>query len=48
MTPERWQMVRGILQSAMELRPADRSAFLDRECASDPSLREDVDDMLSI
>jgi hypothetical protein len=35
MTPERWQMVRGILQSAMELRPAERAAFLDRECASD-------------
>ncbi|WP_353071714.1 protein kinase domain-containing protein [Tunturiibacter gelidoferens] len=32
----------------MELRPADRAAFLDRECASDPSLREDVDEMLSI
>jgi Tol biopolymer transport system component len=48
MTPERWQMVRGILQSAMELRPAERDAFLDRECASDPSLRMDVDEMLSI
>ena len=27
MTPERWQMVRGILQSAMELRPADYDRF---------------------
>jgi hypothetical protein len=48
MTPDRWQMVRGILQSAMEMRPAEPSAFLDRECASDPSLRKDVDEMLSI
>jgi hypothetical protein len=48
MTPERWQMVRDILQSAMELRPAERDAFLNRECASDPSLRKDVDEMLSI
>jgi eukaryotic-like serine/threonine-protein kinase len=48
MTPERWQMVRGILQSAMELRPAERDAFLDRECAADPSLRKDVDEYLSI
>jgi hypothetical protein len=48
MTPERWQMVRGILQSAMELRPDQRGAFLDRECASDPSLRKDVDEYLSI
>jgi eukaryotic-like serine/threonine-protein kinase len=47
MTPERWQMVRGILQSAMELRPQERDAFLDRECASDPTLRKDVDEMLS-
>jgi serine/threonine protein kinase/Tol biopolymer transport system component len=48
MTPERWQHVRGILESAMELRPADRAAFLDRECAPDPSLRKDIDEMLSV
>jgi serine/threonine protein kinase len=48
MTPERWQMVRGILQSAMGMRPDERGAFLDRECASDPSLRKDVDEYLSI
>lgn len=47
MTPERWQMVRGILQSAVELRPQERAAFLDRECAEDPILRKDVDEMLS-
>jgi serine/threonine protein kinase len=48
MTPERWQMVRGILQSAMDLRPEERGAYLDRECASDPSLRKDVDEYLSV
>jgi eukaryotic-like serine/threonine-protein kinase len=48
MTPERWQVVRGILQSAMELRPEDRIAYLDSQCAGDPSLREDVDKYLSI
>ena len=48
MTPERWQIVRGILQSAMELRPTERAALLDRECASDPTLRKDVDEYLSI
>jgi hypothetical protein len=47
-TPERWQMVRGILQSVLELRPAERMAYLDRECAADPSVRKDVDEMLSI
>jgi serine/threonine protein kinase len=48
MTPERWQMVRGILQSVIELPPEKRDAYLDRECASDPSLRKDVDEYLSI
>jgi serine/threonine protein kinase len=48
MTPERWQMVRGILQSAMELRPEARTAYLDLRCATDPSLRKDVDEMLSV
>jgi len=48
MTPERWQMVRGILQSAMELPPGERTAFLDSKCSGDPSLRNDVDECLSI
>ncbi len=41
-------MVRDILHSAMEMRPAERAVYLDRECASDASLRKDVDEMLSI
>lgn len=48
MTPERWQMVRGILASAMELRLEERDAYLDRQCASNPPLRKDVDEYLSI
>lgn len=48
MTPERWQLVRGILESAMQLRGKDRVAFLDSRCAGDPSLREDVDRYLSV
>src|SRR5579871_355989 len=48
MTPERWQRVRGILDGAMELRAADRAAYLDRECASDPALRQEVEEYLSI
>jgi serine/threonine protein kinase/Tol biopolymer transport system component len=48
MTPERWQMVRGILRSAMELRPEERTAYLDQQCATDPSIRKDVDEYLSI
>lgn len=48
MTPERWQMVRGILESALELPDAERAAFLDSKCSGDPLLREDVDHYLSI
>jgi hypothetical protein len=48
MTSERWHMVRRILESAMELRPTDRAAYLDRECASNPALRKEVDQYLSM
>ena len=48
MTPKRWQVVRGILESAMELRPADRAVYLDSECAEDPELRKDVDRYLAM
>jgi eukaryotic-like serine/threonine-protein kinase len=48
MTPERWQVVCGIVQSAMELQGAERVAFLDSKCSDDPLLRKDVDHYLSI
>ena len=48
MTPERWQLVRGILRSAMEMAPAERIAYLERQCSCNPSLRKDVDELLSI
>ena len=48
MTPERWQMVCGILESALELPVAERAAFLESKCSGDPLLREDVDHYLSI
>jgi serine/threonine protein kinase len=47
-TPERWQQVRGILESAMEMGAAERAKYLDQQCADDPSLRMDVDEYLSI
>ena len=47
MNPERWQQVRDVLHSAMQVAPAERSTFLDRRCASDPSLREDVNKLLA-
>jgi serine/threonine protein kinase/tetratricopeptide (TPR) repeat protein len=47
MTPERWQQVKGLLQEALELAPAQRQAFLDRACSNDDSLRREVESLLS-
>jgi len=47
MTPERWQQVRDVLEEAQELEPAQRSAFLDRACLSDQSLRQEVEVLLA-
>jgi len=47
MTPERWQQIRGVLEKALEFVPGDRSAFLERACLSDPSLRQEVETLLA-
>jgi len=47
MTPERWQQVEQILQAALESEPAERQALLDRECATDPDLRQELESLLS-
>jgi len=46
MTPERWQQVKDVLATALELPPGERSAYLDRSCASDHSLRGEVNRLL--
>jgi tetratricopeptide (TPR) repeat protein/predicted Ser/Thr protein kinase len=46
MTPEQWQTIRPILESALELDLASRPAFLDRACA-DAALRREVDSLIS-
>lgn len=46
MTPERWQKVKDILGPALEMEPAQRAAYLEVACASDASLRADVDRLL--
>jgi len=46
MTPERWQQVEQLLQAALECDPIERAALLDRECATDPDLREEVESLL--
>src|ERR1700680_3037481 len=47
MTPERWQQIKAVLDRALELAPGERSAFLDRACARDPSLRNEVEELLA-
>jgi serine/threonine protein kinase len=47
MTPERWQQIRSVLEEAMELAPEQRSAFLQRNCSADSSLRQEVETLLA-
>lgn len=47
MTPERWQQVSNVLYQALELAPNERPAFLDRACASDTTLRPEIESLLS-
>ena len=46
MTPEEWQRVRPILESALELDPSKRSSFLDAACP-DPTLRTEVESLIA-
>jgi len=47
LTPERWQRARAVFQEAMEMDEHERSAFLDSQCASDPSLRAELKELLA-
>ncbi len=47
MTPERWQQIRDVLEEALELAPEQRSAFVEKNCASDSSLRQEVETLLA-
>ena len=47
MTPERWQQIKAVLDRALELAPGERSALLDRACAADQSLRNEVEELLA-
>ncbi len=47
MTPERWEQIREVLEKALELAPAQRSAYLDAACSSDPALRKEVEALLA-
>jgi predicted ATPase/serine/threonine protein kinase len=47
MTPERYQRLQALLESALAREPAQRSSFLDEACAGDQSLRRDIDSLIA-
>lgn len=47
MTPERWQQVKQIFQSAIERPPPERDSFISEACADDRELRSEVESLIS-
>ncbi len=47
LTPERWLRARDVLHEAMQMGEQERSAFLDSQCTSDPSLRAELKELLA-
>jgi serine/threonine protein kinase len=47
MDPERWRQIDSILQAALDREPAEWPEFLEEACADDPSLKSEVQSLLS-
>jgi serine/threonine protein kinase/tetratricopeptide (TPR) repeat protein len=47
MTPERLKQINQIIEDALELAPAERTTYLDGACAHDPTLREEVESLIT-
>ena len=47
MKPERWQQISTVFQAALERMPGQQSAFLDKACAGDSSLRQEVESLIA-
>ena len=47
MTPERWQQVKEIFNSAIKYRPEERGSFLSRACAGDSDLQSEVESLIA-
>src|SRR5689334_4764051 len=47
MTPERWQQVKAIFNSAIGYRPEERSLFISHACAGDEDLRHEVESLIA-
>ena len=45
--PEKWDQVKELFPSALELDAAERSAFLRQACGDDLSLRNEIESLLS-
>jgi serine/threonine protein kinase/Tol biopolymer transport system component len=47
MTGERWQEIKNVLEAALQMDSEKRRAYLDQACASNQSLRREVDSLLA-
>ena len=47
MTPERWQQVKQIFNSAIQYRPEERSLFISQACSGDDELRSEVESLIA-
>ena len=47
MTPERWQQVKEIFNSAINYRPEERSSFISQACSGDEGLRSEVESLIA-
>ena len=47
MTPDAWQRIKSIAASALEVEAADRTAYVERACAGDARLRDEVLSLLA-
>ena len=47
MTPERWQQVKKIFNSAINYRPEERGVFLSQACSGDLNLRREVESLIA-
>lgn len=46
MDPAQWQKIESLFEAALGMKPAQRAAFLEKNCAGDESLRKEVESLL--
>ena len=47
MTPERWEQIENLFHAALQVLPQDRNAFLKQHSANDPTLADEVNELLA-